>query len=524
MILKASALFFLSTATMVAGEASVELVKDIYPGPTSSNPIGLTRYEDEVGYKMYFAATTEGTGTELWVSDGTTEGTSLLRDIYSGLESSNPTDFTEFEGRLFFRALDGTHGSELWITDGTFEGTRLFADIYEGEEGSTPADFVVLGDQMLFSATTEATGKELWSTDGTFAGTVLVKDINVGVNGSDLLLRKEYQIGDDRLVFTANDGLNGESLWSTDGTTNGTFLLQDLSTGMEGETGIVIARPKDDDAPALYFAVGMELWLTDGTVNGTKVVQQDVNVGGPSRIAQYKINGKTFFFAGQKGQGGDNLWETDGTTAGTKVLFNSFTSSANLPVVGSNIYGLGFGPVVNDKISFITDNGVGAVNLWITDGSSAELMIPDSFDWVLDVKAQQNGEHALYLLQNAGVKELWVSNHKTDGAVRLYVFVNGTNDSIGQSTVLNDKEVLFEGLDENGIELWKMTFPDVIVTPVDKTTPTDAPVSSPSSPTPGSPTSDTPRPPTVQNTGSGAFRSLCVFALLATVTTSLSLV
>jgi ELWxxDGT repeat protein len=315
-------------------------------------------------------------------------------------------------------------------------------------------------------------------------------------------------------VFTANDGLNGESLWSTDGTTNGTFLLQDLSTGTEGETAIVIARPKDDDATALYFAVGMELWSTDGTVNGTKVVQQDVNVGGPSRIAQYKINGKTLFFAGQQGQGDDYLWETDGTTAGTKVLFNNLS-----------VYGLGFGPVVNDKISFITDNGVGAVNLWITDGASAELMIPDSFDWVLDVKAQQNGEHALYLLQNAGVKELWVSNHKTDGAVRLYVFVNGTKDSIGQSTVLNDKEVLFEGLDENGIELWKLTFPDVIETPVDDTTPTDSPVSSPSSPSsPTTGTSDTPRTPTVQNTGSGAFGSLCVFALLATVTTSLSLV
>ena len=55
----------------------VELVKDINPDGSSS-PDSLVEFND----KLYFAANDGETGRALFVSDGTTEGTQLVKDIY----------------------------------------------------------------------------------------------------------------------------------------------------------------------------------------------------------------------------------------------------------------------------------------------------------------------------------------------------------------------------------------------------------------------------------------------------------
>ena len=85
-----------------------------------------------------FAANAVGTGRELWLSDGTTAGTVLLKDIHSGTAHSRPRDFVEYQGRVYFSASDGQTGRELWQTDGTPAGTGLVADIRTGKTSSSP--------------------------------------------------------------------------------------------------------------------------------------------------------------------------------------------------------------------------------------------------------------------------------------------------------------------------------------------------------------------------------------------------
>ena len=76
--------------------------------------------------KILFSATEATNGYELWITDGTTAGTSLLKDIYAGSSSSNPGFITSLgNGSALFRAYDSTNGYELWITDGTTAGTSL---------------------------------------------------------------------------------------------------------------------------------------------------------------------------------------------------------------------------------------------------------------------------------------------------------------------------------------------------------------------------------------------------------------
>jgi len=57
----------------------------------------------------------------------------LVRDINESRNlDSCPRGLTALGDRLFFEADDGIHGRELWVTDGTPEGTSLVEDLCPG--------------------------------------------------------------------------------------------------------------------------------------------------------------------------------------------------------------------------------------------------------------------------------------------------------------------------------------------------------------------------------------------------------
>jgi ELWxxDGT repeat protein len=66
------------------------------------------------GGRLFFAARDETNGAELWVSDGTAEGTRMVWDLNLGLLSSSPTNLTVIGGYLYFGADDGESGVEPW--------------------------------------------------------------------------------------------------------------------------------------------------------------------------------------------------------------------------------------------------------------------------------------------------------------------------------------------------------------------------------------------------------------------------
>jgi ELWxxDGT repeat protein len=92
---------------------------------SSNQPKGFTPFR---GY-MYFAADNGGSGRELWRTDGTPGGTELVKDINPGEGDSAPEELTVSGHYLFFTASDrftgGVIGPELYVTDGTVEGTHL---------------------------------------------------------------------------------------------------------------------------------------------------------------------------------------------------------------------------------------------------------------------------------------------------------------------------------------------------------------------------------------------------------------
>ncbi len=65
--------------------------------------------------------------------------TSPLRDINTAPSSSSPRGFVDVGGTVFFVATTRTTGDELWKSDGTASGTTLVKDIREGSAVRFPA-------------------------------------------------------------------------------------------------------------------------------------------------------------------------------------------------------------------------------------------------------------------------------------------------------------------------------------------------------------------------------------------------
>jgi ELWxxDGT repeat protein len=142
------------------------LLAEINPGPLHGlYPYGVFNWAVSGG-RAFFQANNLTTGVELWVTDGTPAGTHLLRDIAPGPESSEPMSVTALpNGDVVFNAWSPGSGFELWRSNGTTSGTYRVADIAPGLESSFPSHLAVFGNWVVFAAWSEDTGREPWAYD-----------------------------------------------------------------------------------------------------------------------------------------------------------------------------------------------------------------------------------------------------------------------------------------------------------------------------------------------------------------------
>jgi ELWxxDGT repeat protein len=358
--------YFSGTDTFARGEElwrtdgtpeGTRIVKDINPGGGDSHPDSLT----VAGETLYFSANDGVHGPELWKSDGTETGTVLVKDIRGGMFGQPPGNFVAANGQIFFLADDGVHGEELWRTDGTPEGTRLVKDVRPGSDGSNPAGLVPFGPWLLFSADDGAYGQELWRTDGTEAGTVMIADVAPGSAASTPRTMTAYE---NAVYFSADDSLHGRELWRTDGTPAGTSLAADLLPGAEGSDPFVVAGPLSSLSVLAVDSGGLslrELASPTGEFarlaslgSGTRSVSSN-----PSALTD--VGGRLCFFTNSGGYAEiSRLWSSDGTEAGTNLLATVQPTStvdgtepnAVAPIsLGGSLYFVGFteGGSVNDR-------------------------------------------------------------------------------------------------------------------------------------------------------------------------------
>lgn len=384
---------FGSEVWVTDGSASgTRRLRETYPGdhPLGRGAVGGTLALVPDSGLVFFLADDGSRGVEVWRTDGTDAGTFSPRDVRpgnGGRWTFLPDDTVPL-GRFlyFFQDSDSTIGRELWRTDGTFAGTTLVAGLEPNFYGYAAA---ALGSSVYFLDL-----ERLWKSNGTAAGTSVVKSVGSGypyaltAAGSRLFFAKGHQLwvsdgtsggtvalfafspgtslsnltaSGDTLYFSADDGSNGRELWRSDGTTPGTGLVRDLRpTGGSNPEMLVSA------AGLLYFSAddgtnGRELWVTDGTAAETRMVK-NIHSSAGSQPENGTFVGGRLFFAATGDVGGRELWTSDGTGAGTTRVtnVNPFGDSNPGPVA-----------LVNGAFVFSADDGEVGQELWTTDGTEA---------------------------------------------------------------------------------------------------------------------------------------------------------
>ena len=91
--------------------------------------------------------------SSIWRTDAT-----LANTIPLGTSVKYESFGFVLSGKLIFRGNTPATGSEIYVTDGTAGGTTLVKDIFAGATGSAPDDFTVLNGFIYFSARTAAEG------------------------------------------------------------------------------------------------------------------------------------------------------------------------------------------------------------------------------------------------------------------------------------------------------------------------------------------------------------------------------
>ena len=464
------------------------LVKDVTPGAgygsfTSSTPV----FGANLGNLELFIAREPTDGAEIWVTDGTTAGTTLLKNINpgaaSGVTSASAAKNSFFipvgTGKLLFVADDGTGvkpgtGVKLWITDGTSAGTTVLKDVHQGQQGTNPQYFATFGTKALFQGFDGATlgsyavpgahGQALWITDGTAAGTTVIEGT---ANSGPRLIT---DLGTGRAVFSAAAGSAGLELWATDGTAAGTSVIKDIRPGFYQSSRPSQAILVGTTGKAVFAAIGAsvhagtgnrttmgtELWVTDGTSAGTSLLKTFsegysdsgsfafLTYGSSSPQSFTQLGGKVVFAGSDAGITG--LWATDGTVSGTVKLTGTTDFRSGFPYNFTQ-----FG----NKDLFWAGTGLGATP-WVTDGTAAGTFQLKQFGNLaapgIGAGFGVAGSRALFAGLNAitHVQDLWV----TDGTVA------GTNDTgvavtspAGFTTFGN--KVVFSATDTvHGNELW----------------------------------------------------------------------
>lgn len=448
-LLRRSAIFWLTLFLAGAGSGRAltpYLVKDIDPTarPDSSDPRSFA----SLGAVSLFTATGQDAGAELWASNGTAAGTFLLADTCPGPCSGSPSDHVAAGGGAsFFRAAGG-----LWVTRGTPESTFRLTDAATSLArvlGALTGAWVPEQRLYYFTASDGDHGFELWRTDGTSAGTYQVDDIRPGAQGALPLWLTAYK---GRVFFSADDG-SGPALWSSDGTAGGTRLVKDAHPGAAQTLGPAFFEVLGNKLVFFFTDADLRvapLWVSDGTTRGT------IPLPGPEAASPGSLMAKTgrfLFFRGGDRKRGAELWVTDGTSRGTRPV-TSFSNAHPFVFEGQPRIVLG------NRYVFPVNDGAHGVEPWITDGTPAGTRLlkdicPGACSSNGFPRIALNGR--LYFEATTAPRgtELWVTDGTPAGTRLVKDICRGACSSLPETLAAVGNRVLFAATDSRtGRELW----------------------------------------------------------------------
>jgi len=409
--------------------------------------------ETVVGNTMYFVTYTREHGEELWKTDGTEQGTVMVKDIRPGPESSSPTSLCDVNGILFFAADDGENGNELWKSDGTPEGTVMVRNFSPNELSSLIENIVSFKEMAFFDRAREIgysgyVQHELYRSDGTPEGTVIVKDINPNYNnlvyppiplGSN---PGAFLVAGDYLYFLADDGTHGRTLWRTDGTEEGTILIAEpsISPGFD-VVGYGVYKNGSMFFGANDLEHGFGLWKTDGTPEGTIFIK---TIDGESADFYDQVNfyalGDVFLFFKDR-----ELWSSDGTEVGTILIKEEL-----LRYGGYHLWETMF----NDRLIFTARVPEQKNGIWVSDGTEVGTYMIKEFDSYFSGPSHYSVLEDVVIFSSPD-NNIWLTDGTGDWTMRLFEPSFSAPIPAEYEFKVLDNRALFEMDDGiHGRELW----------------------------------------------------------------------
>jgi ELWxxDGT repeat protein len=272
---------------------------------TNSNPLSMTGdYPPQnytvVGNKMFFQFGS-GHGLELWVTDGTASGTMEVVDLNPGNNGSGTfyggvtqLPMASYNGKLYFQGSNTIGMEELYTSDGTAGGTTL---ILGGSSLDDPKHFINFNNELYFYGNSGA-GAGIWKTDGTTVGTVNIS--TTGFNNDAKIFNNEMYYSVAGSLWKSDGTTGGTTFvkdsvgsitgildnyfytsymryisvapyytmyyWKSDGTISGTERITN-KPGKAASFCVFNNKMYNSVADSVGYTSG--LWETDGTIAGS---------------------------------------------------------------------------------------------------------------------------------------------------------------------------------------------------------------------------------------------------------------
>ncbi|WP_420458840.1 ELWxxDGT repeat protein [Neolewinella sp.] len=320
-------------------------------------------YFRAVGDRIAFVHLNDDYMEELYVTDGTTAGTSHLIDLpedqyisevntlgdrlfityddqfgeavpYTVTDGAGGGTFTRFPppefaglygaiavGDSVIVSAYGRDSSGVFITDRQFSELRPLREWASALPLGRLGRFGEWRGKVVFTQSDSTTGYHLWEIDPTNRSVELLVDLDID---RDSFYLQRLQLTNDLIFYRLyNPATKTFTLKRTDGTQAGTFTLLD---GIEARNvnGFSSGQVVATDAVFYFLAdrpgTGLELWRTDGTVRGTAMVKDIYPGSDASDIDQLAVLGSQLLFAAESPEFGREVFSSDGTPGGTQLL------------------------------------------------------------------------------------------------------------------------------------------------------------------------------------------------------------
>lgn len=274
--------------------------------------------------------------------------------------------------------------------------------------GSGPENWsAVTEDVFIFKAQNVVQSQFLWASDGTEVGTIGLGTYQVD---TDIIRFGNQAFFGGCNLFLSADSCG--SLYVSDGTVAGTTFFFDLDPG-----GLSLGIEDIAAGDSLFYFsghtqdAGYELWRSNGTVAGTYRIADIAPGTANGYVGELAVIDDIAYFAGYTDTAGVEAWRSDGTAAGTYMITDLNDGTANgqpsgFTASGGYIYFSGLGTNTGQELRRTT-GAQGNIEVIGELGGSTDSSWPEQFvdsDGRLYYAAVGTGSagHDLYVYDHVG--------------------------------------------------------------------------------------------------------------------------